>query len=124
MPKSNRRCQVGSSNTKVSNFLLHLAKRVSAKIVTLVAHVAENSYLSSINVAVLHHGENTAEHALERSDTALQLLELDLLVLQALELLIVTLEAFLVLVLGGSVAAAVVILEWLKETSISERVTK
>lgn len=56
-----------------------------------------SSYLGSINVAPLHHGEDTAEEALEKGDTVLQL---NMPVLQVLELCIITLEAIIVSAIG------------------------
>lgn len=54
-----------SSNTKVLEHLRNLVKPSSAKIVTQDAHTTGSSYLGSINVAPLHHGEDTAEEALQ-----------------------------------------------------------
>lgn len=84
MPKFYSRCQVNSSNTKASEHLGNLAKRMSVKPVARVAHVAESPYLGSIDVAVLHHGENATEKPLEKGDTILQLLELFIIMAEAL----------------------------------------
>lgn len=75
---------MNSSNTKVLKHLCNLAKRVSIRIVTLTNHVAGSPYLGSVNVSVLHHGENTAKKPFEESDAVLQLLKLFIVTLEAI----------------------------------------
>lgn len=84
MLKCNTTCHANSSDTKVLEHLCNLHQRASVRLVTMIAYVAGSPYLGSVNVAVLHHGENTAKKPLEKSDTVLQLLELFIVTLEAI----------------------------------------
>lgn len=97
MLKCNTTCQVSSSDTKILEHLCNLDQRTSDRLVTVIAQVEGSPYLGSVNVAVLHHGEDATEKALEKGYTVLQL---DIPVLQLLELFIVTLEAIIVSDIG------------------------
>lgn len=64
-------CRLISSDTKVLEHLCNLDHKASVRLVNLIASVTGRSYLAGVNAAVLHHGENTTEKALEESDTVL-----------------------------------------------------
>lgn len=97
MLKFNTACQVNSSDTKVLEHLCNLDQRASARLVTVIAQVEGSRYLGSVNVAILHHGEDATQKALEKGYTVLQL---DIPVLQPLKFFIVTLEAIVVSDIG------------------------
>lgn len=75
---------MSSSDTKILEHLCNLEQRALARLVTLIAYVAGSPHLGSVNVAVLHHGENAAKKPLEKSDTVPQLLELFIVTLEAI----------------------------------------